>query len=312
MSAGRFALRLLLSLALLGIAALAALVRPDIPTDVLEARYAQPPSQFVEIDGLRVHYRDEGAGPALLLIHGSFASLHTWNAWTDELKASFRVIRFDLPGHGLTGPSPDGNYSIERDMAVALALLDHLGVSHANVAGNSLGGGVAWRLALDHPARVDQLILIDSAGLETGASSASPTLRLVGLPGISRALTLLTPRFLFRNALQEVYARDERITPELVDRYYELMRRPGNRLAALQRMRSIEPQPSERLGEIRSPTLILWGAEDRWIPLENAQRFQRAIPNASVKIVEDSGHVPMEERPARTAALARQFLEDGR
>lgn len=185
-----------------------------------------------------------------------------------------------------------------------------MGISQANIAGNSLGGSVAWRLALDHPERVDKLILLDSAGLASGATTVSPTLRLVAFTGISRALTLLTPRFLFRNALEEVYAQDERITPDLVDRYYELMRRPGNRVAALQRLQSIEPQPTDRLGEISAPTLILWGAEDRWIPVQNARRFQQAIPNAMLTIVESSGHVPMEEQPGRSAAVARPFLEE--
>ena len=133
------------SLLLVAAIAIAALVRPDIPLEALLPEYGAPPSQFVELEGMRIHYRDEGAGPPLVLLHGFGSSLHTWDGWVRQLTGTRRLIRLDLPGFGLTGPAPDGDYRAERYVHVVAALLDRLGVDRTDIAGNSLGG----RTALD-------------------------------------------------------------------------------------------------------------------------------------------------------------------
>ena len=302
--------RLLISLVLLVTAILAALARPDLSPERLEARYAQPPSQFIQIDGLRVHYRDQGSGPPLVLIHGTFASLHTWDGWVEELEGDYRLLRLDLPGHGLTGPRPDDDYTRQADVELIADWLDALGVERASLAGNSLGGAIAWRFALTYPDRVDKLILIDSGGLSAGESRDSPLIfQLLEIPLLRRAAAVFTPRVFFERTLRQVYAQDDRINDELIDRYYLLLRRRGNRIALLERLQAPASQPPGNLSEVDHPTLIIWGDQDQWIPLEVAYRFDDRLPNAELIIIENAGHVPMEERPQETAEIAAEFLE---
>ncbi len=158
------------------IGAAIALRTPDADRAALEAAHAGPPSRFVDVLGLRVHLRDTGPrdGPAVLMLHGFGASLHTWEGWAAGLGDRFRVIRLDLPGFALTGPDPGGDYSDARGVAVLAALLDALGVERAAVIGNSLGGRLAWRFALAHPDRVARLVLVAPDGFaEPGRSMAN-------------------------------------------------------------------------------------------------------------------------------------------
>src|SRR6266545_7777412 len=180
--------------ALLGIlvAGAAAMVRRDLPAAEVEARWATPPSRFVDVDGMRVHVREHGSGPALLLVHGSSSSLFAWEGWAAELSGAYRVISFDLPGHGLTGPHPSDRYS-HADMA---DFVDHLattlGLVRFSLAGNSMGGHVAALYALAHPERIEKLILVDAHGLPR--EEPPPLLfRLAGMPLIGNLLTLLSP-----------------------------------------------------------------------------------------------------------------------
>src|ERR1700674_2064537 len=147
---------------------------PERTVAELQGRWAPPPSVFVDVAGMKVHLRDEGprddASP-LVLLHGTGSSLHAWEGWADALKAERRVIRYDMAGFGLTGPSPDGIYSLDNDVHLLLAMLDKLGVARCVLGGNSLGGAIAWRTALAHPARVEKLILVDAGGYPPRASS---------------------------------------------------------------------------------------------------------------------------------------------
>ena len=206
-------------------------VRGDLPVRELVPNYADGPSRFAMIEGMRVHYRDEGSGPALILIHGTSSSLHTWDGWVERLRAHHRIIRLDLPGFGLTGPAPDGDYRPSRDARVVVSLMSQLGVERADVAGNSLGGRVALMLALDYPDRVRRLVLIDSRGL----SGQEPTRieRIIDIPVIGKGVRWVTPRSLVRRTLEESYADPSRISESLVDRYDDLMRREGNRQALI-------------------------------------------------------------------------------
>ena len=301
--------RLLLSAALLLIAVVAALARPGISPRKLESQYGQPPSEFMELDGLRLHYRDEGSGAPLVLIHGTFSSLHTWDGWVEALQDDHRLLRLDLPGHGLTGPRSDGDYRRQADVELIADWLDELGVERASLAGNSLGGAIAWRFALTYPDRVDKLILIDSAGLDTNNQGESPPVfRVLEIPLLRRAAALFTPRIFFEQSLRDVYAQDERLNEELIDRYYLLLRRRGNRVALLDRLQAPRSQPPGEIGDIQAPVLIMWGEQDNWIPVEAAYQFQEQLPNGELVIIDDAGHVPMEERPMLTAEIAAEFL----
>jgi len=285
---------------------------PDRPVEDLVARWAPPPSQFVEIAGLRVHVRDEGPRDdprPIVLLHGTSASLHTWDGWVAGLRDTHRVIRLDLPGFGLTGPVPDGDYSIERYVAFVRAVLDHFGLQNCVLVGNSFGGWIAWETAFAESSRVNLLVLVDSAGYKLQSESVPIGFRVARIPVLNRLVQVLLPRSLVTASLRNVYGHPERVTPELVDRYYELTTRAGNRVALAERFRQARPGADvNRLTVLRQPTLILWGGQDRLIPREYALAFQHHIPTSQLVVFDDLGHVPQEEDPARTLAALQSFL----
>jgi pimeloyl-ACP methyl ester carboxylesterase len=285
---------------------------PDRPVSELTARWALPPSVFIDVAGMKVHMRDEGIrdDPSpIVLLHGTAASLHTWEGWVDVLKNRRRVIRFDLLGFGLTGPSPDENYGIENYVRFITAMLDKLGVRHCVLVGNSFGGYVAWATALPLPDRVDKLILVDAGGYAFAASSPPLGFRIAQLPVLNRLFESTLPRSLVESSVRAVYGDPSKVTPELVDRYYEIALREGNRRALAQRFAQARPgELAARVPELKLPTLILWGGRDQLIPPEAAARFHRDISGSLLVMFDDLGHVPHEEDPARTVAAAKKFL----
>lgn len=285
--------------------------RPDIPLVELQARYATDASRYIDVFDMPVHYRDEGEGPTLVLLHGTGASLHTWQGWVDTLGYQFRVVRLDLPGFGLTGPDPDGDYSIERYVAFLDAFAMALGLDRFHLAGNSLGGEIAWKFALAHPSKVEKLVLIDAAGFPRAAApNPSLAFRLARLPLLGNLLALFTPRSMYERSLLEVYGDDSKVTDELVDRYYELSLRPGNRQAFVARVRQADDDVAADPRGITQPTLIQWGMDDRWIPVGDGQAFKLAIEDSRLLVYPGVGHVPMEELPGPTARATLSFLSD--
>ena len=286
---------------------------PELTVEELRPRFAMAPSAFLNVAGMKVHMRDEGPrdDPSpIVLLHGSAASLHTWDGWAEALKSSRRVIRFDLPGFGLTGPSPDGNYSIDNAIRLLIAMLDHLGIERAVLGGNSLGGVIAWRTALEYPARVESLILVDSGGYAAASSSTPLGFYLAKLPTIDWMVRNTLPRTLVAQGLRHAYADQTKVTPELIDQYRDLLRREGNRGAFIDRARQRRPATSaHRIAQLRLPTLIIWGGHDRMIPFEAAERFHHDIAGSKLVVFDDLGHVPQEEDPARTVVPVKQFLE---
>lgn len=286
----------------------------DRPVEDLKPTYARAPSDFVPVMGMEVHYRDEGNQQdplPLVLIHGTGASLHTFDAWTTALKKDKRVVRMDLPGFGLTGPFPEGDYSMDRYVAFVRAFLAARDIEQCILAGNSLGGQIAWNFTLKHPDKVDKLILIDAAGYPKNSTSVPIAFRVARTPVLNKTLTFITPRFLIKSSVLNVYADKAKVTDELVSRYFDLSLRKGNRQALIDRMQM--PFDSTAAGQIKSiaqPTLILWGAQDGLIPVENAYRFQRDLPNDTLVILENSGHVPMEENPDESLEAVLAFIKN--
>jgi len=289
---------------------------PDRPVAELTARWAQPPSSFIDIAGMKVHVRDEGVrdDPApIILLHGTSASLHTWDGWARALKGERRVLRVDLSGFGLTGPTPDGDYTIEAYVRFMGAFLDYFAIRNCIIAGNSFGGWVAWETALVQPGRVDALILVDSAGYTLDSQVVPLGFRIAKIPMLNRLVENMLPRALIEASVQSVYGDPARVTPGLVDRYYEITLREGNRAALVQRFAQAAAGIDEaRIRQINVPTLILWGGRDRLIPLEYGERFKRDIAGSSIVVFDDLGHVPQEEDPVRTVAAAWPFLESHR
>ncbi|MFN8899801.1 MAG: alpha/beta fold hydrolase [Pseudomonadota bacterium] len=309
-------LRILGALLLLTSLALALTRAPDLPVESLVGRYAPPPSDFVEVRGQVVHLRDEGPRDdpePIVLIHGTGASLHTWEGWVRALKPARRVITFDLPGFGLTGPfdgayAPD-DYRGETYARFVIDLLNHLRVERAVLGGNSLGGEVAWRTAVLAPVRVARLILVDPAGADFVPQSLPLGFVVARTPGLNRLAEWMLPREVVEGSVENVYGDPARVTPELVERYYQLTLREGNRRALRIRMEQLEPGAGiEGLKTIRAPTLILWGGRDRWIPPSVARVFTESIEGSRGVEFPGLGHVPHEEDPAATVGAVREFL----
>ena len=290
---------------------------PDRPVQSLVARWALPPSDFIEVKGQLVHLRDEGprADPEpLLLLHGTGASLHTWEGWAAALKSKRRVIRIDLPAFGLTGPfagqyAPD-DYRGDTYARFVLDVLDALRIPRASIAGNSLGGEVAWRAVTLAPQRFTKLILVDATGYAVAPDQIPLGFRIAALPLLGRIAEHLLPRPLVAASVRSVYGDPSRVDDELVDRYFELTLREGNRRALGQRLQQLEMGAhAERIKGLALPTLLLWGGRDRLVPPASAKRFAADIRGARLAVFDRLGHVPQEEDPAATVAVVADFLE---
>ena len=383
------------SLIMLLLILLLSLIRPDIPVEELMDDYTDESSLFLTIDGMQVHVKDEGDGPTLLFLHGMFASLHTWDPWAKAFVDQHRVVRVDLPGFGITGPHPHGDYSLRASMYLLESIREKLGIEQWSVIGNSMGGGLALSYAQLYPEHTENVVLFNGGRLLPAASETEPVpkpaldteheqeptskpapdteheqdptskpapdtkpdsnsstatatetsnqpdnvsgerqslvLRALGSPSLRKALSVLTPKFIIERALKEVYGNPDRLQPGTVTRYYELLRREGNRQAYLNR-REMRPRRSGNLPDLpeltnpsvlpelpilpeptslndsKVPVLILWGRLDSWIPVRVGYRLHEAIDHSRLIIYEDLGHVPMEEDPERTITDVREFL----
>jgi pimeloyl-ACP methyl ester carboxylesterase len=293
---------------------------PDRPVQTLVARWAPAPSDFIDVKGQTLHFRDQGPRDdplPIVLIHGTGASLHTWEGWVRVLKTQRRVITLDLPGFGLTGPYSatfTGSYPHDTYQGDAFALfvldaLDALKVPRFVVGGNSLGGEVAWRTASLAPQRVASLILVDASGLPFTPQHIPIGFKIARVPVLNRISEWLLPRSLVTQSLTEVYGDPSKVTDELVDRYFELTLREGNRRAMNVRLMHLNNgEDAERVSKLKLPTLILWGGKDRLIPPPTAMAFQQRISGSRMVVFDALGHVPHEEDPAATVVPVRQFL----
>jgi pimeloyl-ACP methyl ester carboxylesterase len=288
------------------------LQRGDIPYASLEARYANPASRFMDLPGgLRVHYRDEGRrdGPVLVLVHGYAASLQAWESWVRILSPDYRVITLDLPGHGLTRVPPGVVTGRDTYGAVVDEVTRRLKVEHFTLAGNSMGGGVAWRYAIDHPERLDGLVLVDAAGWPATGRNGVMIFNILRHPLGRALLRNIDTKPLLRQGLNAAYLDRALVTPALVDRYSDLARAPGHREILLDLQTGThDPATPELMSRIRIPTLVMAGQEDRVIPASNAARFAAAIPSATLILYPKVGHVPMEQIPERSAHDLKVWL----
>jgi pimeloyl-ACP methyl ester carboxylesterase len=277
----------------------------------LSVRWAQAPSRFVDISGMQVHVRDEGPRDdpvPVVLLHGTSASLHTWDGWVDALKVNRRVIRFDLPGFGLTGPNPTGDYSMAAYVKFVAAVMDQLGVKKFDIAGNSLGGQIAWQSAYAMPERVSKLVLVDSAGYPSQPVSVPIGFRIARIPGLRSVMEYVLPRGVVKGSVRNLYGEPEKITEELIDRYYELTLRAGNRNALTKRFDQVVTTDNEKIKTLKLPTLIIWGGKDRLIPPDNALRFEADIVGSQRVVFDNLGHVPHEEDAKTTVKPVLAFL----
>ncbi len=287
-------------------------VYSDISENDLKIAYANDASKFIEIDGMQVHYRDEGKGFPIVLVHGTASSLHTWDDWSKELLKTNRVIRMDLPAFGLTGPNKTADYSIKAYTSFLNDLLTKLHVEKFYLAGNSLGGNIAWNYAAEHPDKVEKLVLVDASGLPTNKPQPA-IFKMAKTPFLNSLFLYVTPKFFIKKNMEEVYADGSKITDELVTRYHKMALRVGNRQAFIDRAKIDFKLGSKanynKLKSINTSTLLIWGAQDNWIPLDNGKRMDSILPNSKLVVLENSGHVPMEENPQESFAFLNEFLK---
>ena len=300
-----------LLLFILGITCLAIISfwRSDLPEDYLVKKYSNSSSQFVAIEGNRLHIRDTGNpnGPVIVFIHGFGASLHTWEEWSIVLEKDFRVILFDLPGSGLSGPDQKLDYSDDRSNQIILGLLDTLKVQKMSIVGNSIGGRIAWYFTAKYPERVEKLVLISPDGFESPGMSYN---KAPEIPSYLSMINYIFPKFLFRENLEIAYSNKSVLSSQLFDRYYELALYPGNRQAMIDRMRqTVLKDPTPLLKKIDCPVLLLWGEGDAMIPIRNAQDYLALMPQAKLQAMQNMGHLPQEEDPERSLSYVMKFLK---
>jgi pimeloyl-ACP methyl ester carboxylesterase len=286
----------------------------DIPLDKLKKKYTDSYSYFVRIGQMDIHYKDQGDKKdsiPIVLIHGTGSSLHTYDHWTKELILNHRVIRMDLPGYGLTGPFPNRDYSYNKYVAFLKVFLEKIGVKSCILAGNSLGGNIAWRFTIENSEMVNNLILIDAAGYPMKSKSIPLAFKIAQIPIIQNIFTVISPRFVAKASVENVYKDKTKIDEELVDRYFELTLREGNRQAFVDRFKVKSDTIShKKIKLINQRTLILWGEEDKLIPTQMAYLFHKDLPNDTLVILKNVGHVPMEESPSESLRPVIKFLKN--
>jgi pimeloyl-ACP methyl ester carboxylesterase len=290
----------------------------DIPLNELKLKYTNSDSSFIDINGTNVHYRDVGNSNdsiPIVLMHGTGSSLHTYDFWSDNLKSTNRIIRMDLPAFGLTGPFVKNDYSISNYTFFLKEFLNNLNIKECILIGNSLGGEIAWRFAIAEPLMVKKLVLIDAGGYPVISKSVPIAFKLAKIPVLNNLLTYITPRFLIRASIEDVYFDKSKISDSLVNRYFDLTLRKGNRKAIVDRLKGSTTLTNGKkthasIKKIKKPTLIIWGSDDQLIPVENAYKFNNDITNSKLIVMQQTGHVPMEEKPIESLKFVIDFLNN--
>lgn len=309
---GKWLLRLLLLVALsfASYVMYAHLAWPDIPAVELDAKYGGPDLKTATVDGLPIRYRQEGQGPDLVLIHSHYFDMGMWDTWMPVLTPHFRVLRYDLAGHGLTGPDATGVYTVERDVALLDGLLQQLGIHELALVGSSLGGNIAFTFAAQQPARVRSLVLVSSGGLKRLDKPSRGSGR--SIPGWADHIMPLIPPMALRKFVHWMSGGNEAVTASLAPRFIDLWRREGNRVAELARLRQFETgDPDPLLAGITAPSLILWGEQNPQLPVALSEQFAAKLTSArSVqrKTYPGAAHLLPAEQPQASADDALAFL----
>ncbi|MCB9233169.1 MAG: alpha/beta hydrolase [Bacteroidia bacterium] len=287
--------------------------RHILSREEVDERMTSYKSRFVEIDGYRIHYRDEGSGEGLpiVLLHGMAASLFVWNDWVRILSTRHRVIRLDMPGFALSDPiKPQTEIGVPFFVDKIEKFLRALGIQECNLVGNSLGGWIAWEFSTYFPDMVNKLTLLNAAGYVT-RETRPPSVGILSSPKIMHLVRTGVPKMLVKMLIRQSYGDPKKLKKEFVERHYTLTNREGN-LASLFRIANTEISPdSERIQTVQIPTLIMWGSKDRVIDIKDAHRFAKDIPHNKLVIYEKVGHIPMVEIPEQSAADLEAFLSNG-
>ncbi len=272
--------------------------------------------KYMELHGDRVAYQDVGSGPeALLLIHGMAGSSETWRAVIPQLSRKYRVVAPDLLGHGQSA-KPRGDYSLGAFAVLLRDLLDELGIARATIVGQSLGGGVAMQFVYQHPDYCQRLILISSGGL---GPDVGWTLRLLSAPGAELLLPVIAPRPVLTagNKLRSWFGAAGIRSPRGAEMWsaYSSLSDAETRQAFLRTLRSVVDHRGQAVSALNRlhmagelPTMVIWGDQDRIIPVEHGYAVHEARPGSRLEVLEGVGHFPHVERPSEVADLIDDFI----
>jgi pimeloyl-ACP methyl ester carboxylesterase len=282
----------------------------DVPAAEVEARWGGPPSKFVVIDGVRLHYRDEGQGPVVVLLHANYASLFMWDPWVRALEDRYRVIRIDLPAHGLTGPDPTGDYTLEHMQRIFEGFVAERGLARFTVAGTSLGGTIAMRYAALHPERIERLVLLSPGSLEPRVRGRTTP---AAVPRVADLLGYVTPVAFTRFLLANDFGDPSRLDEATVAEWHAMWMRAGNRLAMLQLLRQyVSGGVEDKIRAVSVPVLLIWGEKNRRVPLALAYEFRDLLvrsPDVRLEVLPGVGHMAVQEAPTQTARVMREYLD---
>jgi pimeloyl-ACP methyl ester carboxylesterase len=297
--------------ATLGLAVLALALGSCGLSDAADGPYARlgPPDAPVKL-----YYEEQGKGSPLLLIHGFGASTYTWRFVAPELAKTHRVIAVDLKGFGQSDKPFDDRYSIFDQAELLAQLIEEKDLRNLTLVGHSFGGGVALLLALQANKRLDgritRLVLLDSIAYP---QHIPVFFRLLDVPLVSQlGVRMVPPSVQTRVALEIAYFDDSKIDPAEIEAYAAPLKTAAGKHAIIHSARQILPEDIAELSEsyktIELPTLILWCDHDRIVPLEVGLRLRRTLPNSTLRLVEDCGHMPQEEQPASALSLIKGFI----
>ncbi len=312
----KWVLRIFFVLAALLVVLFLAFRTPDTDAEQMLAKYGEAPSQFLTIgEGTTVHVRDEGPrdGLPIILLHGSNADLHTWGPWVEGLTDTYRVIRFDQVGHGLTGPDPNDDYSLTSFVNDIDEVADALELDRFVLGGNSMGGSHTIGYALERPERLLGMVLVDAGGapIKQDDDGGNIGFTLGQMPVINKVVEQVTPRSIIERSLRQSVSNQDVVTDAVVDRYWELLRFPGNRAATLKRFaRGWTGFNAEQVSSIDVPALIIWGEEDALIDVEAARWYDEKLPRSEMKVYAGIGHLPQEEASAESVTDLLKWLNN--
>ncbi|MBX2847202.1 MAG: alpha/beta hydrolase [Acidiferrobacterales bacterium] len=311
----RYLLNIFLLLVLVLMGALLIFWEEDWTRETLVAKYANANSEFFTTKkGDVVHFRDEGTQnkPALVMIHGTAASLHTWEPLIAALASDFRLVSLDLPGHGLTGAFKARDYSNAIMTETVLELIDHLGLEKVVLMGNSLGGKVAWTTAVEQPSRVQALILLAPSGAQRVSEGKSNIGFKILRSWIGQQLMQkISPRFLIEKSLKQTVTDSDLVTQEMVDRYWQLLLMEGNRQAIVDLRNSDQGADKFRLlSEVAAPSLIVWGENDGILPIDMIRQFESRMSESQSLRLTNIGHLPQEESVDTLSERVKAFCAD--
>lgn len=281
--------------------------RSDIDAQSVTAQYTTTQSHMLMLNGANVHYFDIGEGPVVLMVHGSGTEIGAWLAPANALaKKGYRVLAYDMPGSGLSDPEPSGEYTIPATVQTLHNFMAALHLEAVTVVGHSTGGQTAWTASLEMPRQIARLVLV----APTGHPHPSPlTWQLAKIPVVGEVMRFITPKFVIRDNLRQTFYDKNKISEQLVDRYSTMIRKEGTRTALLEKMRSVSFAGHENVRCIAYPTLIVWGQQDTWLPVELGRWFADQIKQAELLVLPNIGHdVPEEIAPETFASHLDAWL----